>query len=233
MIRVLRRKWLFAALVGTALISILGLLGSGAPEDPDHSGPTLEARADALRAATQLARADRNFFVLDPGLGALTLYAGGAELRVYPVGEVRAGSRRAITWGVAEGADDWRTRVWADARIDPPIHRNLRVIVSDSVVAPDLAGAEKWIPPTPEEGVPAPRHFMVHFADGLGVEFALAEGEEAPRDIKAQLRGLLARMLPRNWDRHRIRVEMTAVELAALYRAFPLDAAFVAVLPKG
>jgi hypothetical protein len=40
-------------------------------------------------------------------------------------------------------------------------------------------------------------------------------------------------MLPRNWDRHRIRVEMTAVELGALYRAFPLDAAFVAVLPKG
>jgi len=230
---VLRRKWLLAALVGTALISILGLLSTGGPEDPDLLGPTLEARAGALRAATQLARADRTFFVLDPGLGVLTLYSGGAELRVYPVGEVRAGSRRAVTWGVAEGAHDWRARVWADARIDPPIHRNPRVLVSDSVVPPDLAGAEAWIPPTPEEGIPAPRHFMVHFADGLGVEFTLADGEETPRDIGARLRGLLARMLPRNWDRHRIRVEMTAVELGALYRAFPSDAAFVAVLPSG
>jgi hypothetical protein len=192
----------------------------------------LAARVSVLRERVRLAPSDTPLLVLDPAHGTLSLARGGATLREWPVSAVSAGRRRL---GFGRGTDhvDWRTRVWADGHVDPPAHRDRRVIVSDEVTPPDLTGAVDWIPPTPEEAVPTPPRFLVHYADGLGVE-VVADAARAGHGIGRLLRRLLftsREILPVSWDRYRVRIVMPAAEAGALYRGFPAGALFVAVLP--
>jgi hypothetical protein len=180
-----------------------------------------------------MARQGRQLLFLDPASSTLTLYHGGAELREWRVYGVEAGARRFVL-SPAEGDEVWRTRLWQNPRLEPPAERERRLIVSDSVVTPDLTGAVDWIPPTPEEAVPTPTRFVVHYTGGLGLE-VVAEGPDslvAKGTLVEQALGGLRHLHPENLDRYRIRVRMAADDAGTLYRSFPEGAALVA-LPQG
>lgn len=190
----------------------------------------LKARALALQAQTELAEEDARYLLLDPEAATLTLFHGATPLRSWPLLTVRAGGRRVLS-----EAEGWRTRRWDGARMDPPVRRDRRVIVSDEVEPPDLTGAVEWVPPLPEEGVPTPPRFVVHYQGGLGLEVraVATDSARAEAGLPARLEHRLRRLLPRNWDRYRIRVTMPADEAGALYRSLPDSTSFVAVIPGG
>jgi hypothetical protein len=205
------------ALLRAGLLAVV-VFGSACSEPAE---PTTGA-AEHLR----LARDGVLHFVLEPEVLRLTLFHGPAPLRSWEVESVEAGPRRLAAWGDIERS--WHTKVWSTPRLDPPVRIERRVIESDSVVPPDLSGAEEWIPPTPEEAVPTPARFVAHFDGGLGLE-VIAVGEGAPS------RGLLhgaARAFGApelRGDRFRVRVTLEAGEAGALYRSFPPDAALVII----
>ncbi|HEX9887333.1 MAG TPA: hypothetical protein VGA70_12635 [Longimicrobiales bacterium] len=194
-----------------------------------HGLEWLEAREAALRHRLDLADSGRLHLVLDGERHLLSLWHGGAELRLWSVSEITAGRRR-------PGGDDdpttpdWRRRLWEDARLAPPVRRERRVIVSDSVAPPDLSGAVSWIPPGPDEAVPTPRRFDIRFQGGLAVEVVARDpdGSRPPAGWRDRLAGLL----PRARDPYRIRLVMTVAEAGTLYRSLPEGSAFVAVLPS-
>lgn len=224
-----RRK---AALGAAALVALAGaaLLGRGDPPDPaPGEAAVLEARRAVLEAQVGLAGEDARYLVLDPRAATLTLFHGGAPLRAWPVLRVDAGARR-----TADDDGDWRTRRWDGARLEPPLRRDRRVVVSDTAVTPDLAAAEEWIPPTPEEAVPTPPRFVIHYQGGLGVEvLAVAtDSLRAEAGLRARLEHRLRRLLPRNWDSYRVQVRMSADEAGRLYRSLPDSSSFLAVLPR-
>ena len=78
-------------------------------------------------------------------------------------------------------------------------------------------------PPAPEEEVPLPARFVIHFSGGLGVEVrpASVDGVVPKPGVGDRMRARLARLQPRNWDRLRIRVEIEPEEAGALYRGVP------------
>jgi len=217
-----------AAVAVTVALAALLLLGGGAPTHDPRSA--LEARAAVLDAQVALAKEDARYLLLDPERGTLTLYHGAAPLRAWSVLAVEAGARR---MGGDDGGD-WRTRRWDDARMEPPVERDRRVIVSDSVEPPDLTGAVEWIPPTPEEAIPTPPRFVVHYDGGLGLEvLAVAtDSARAETGLLHRTEHRLRRLLPRNWDRFRIRVRMSADEAGRLYRALPDSTSLLAVIPR-
>jgi hypothetical protein len=224
-----------------ALAGCVCLAATGFAVYPRHDGDAprgaraaaLRARSAVLRERLAMAASDSLLLILDPDRATLALARGGATLREWPVAGVSAGRRR-LGFGRGGDRSDWRTRVWSTARVDPPLSRDRRVIVSDDVTPPDLTGAVDWIPPTPDEAVPTPPRFLVHYADGLGVEVVALgpEGSHRPRGLLRRLVLAAREMLPVSWDRYRVRVLMPAAAAGALYRSFPAGAAFVAVLPE-
>ena len=114
------------------------------------------------------------------------------------------------------------------------MRRDHRTLVSDSVEPPDPTGAVDWIPPTPDEAVPTPPRFVIHFTGGLGVEVvaAGADSTAARASLWGRIEHRVRRAFPGNWDRYRIRVVMPIAEAGALYRSLPDSTAFVAVIPQ-
>lgn len=228
------RRLTLAAVAVVVCGSVLLLVLRG-PEPPVRDEAAfLQARATALQAQLELVKEDARYLLLDPDVGTLTLFHGGAPLRSWPVVEVHAGARR--VGSVEEG---WRTRRWDGVRIEPPVERDRRVLVSDSVEPPDLTGAVDWIPPRPEEAVPTPSRFVVHYQGGLGLEVVAlrAESESEPDSVRVEVPFLrriehgLRHLLPRNWDRYRIQVTMPAPEAGTLYRSLPDTSSFLAIIP--
>jgi len=73
---------------------------------------------------------------------------------------------------------------------------------------------------------------VVHYAGGLGLE-VLAEATDsvtAEVGLLDRVQHGLRRLLPRNWDRYRIRVVMPAPEAGALYRSLPDSTSLLAVI---
>lgn len=208
-------------------VALFVLLGRGAPEPPPPAA-VLAARAQALQTQAELVKEDARYLLLDPSGATLTLFHGAARLRSWPVLEVEVGARR-----VVREEEGWHTRRWDGARMEPTVVRDRRVIVSDSVEAPDLTGAVEWIPPLPEEAIPTPPRFVVHYAGGFGLEVLAVRtdsiGPATP--VTSRMAHRLRRLLPGNWDRYRIRVSMPAAEAGALYRSLPDSSSFLAVLP--
>lgn len=221
--------------LGLALLAALILMSRTSVGDHGGAGEEtlLRARSAAVRNKLDLARDAVHFLVLEPEAGTLTLYDGSILLRSYPVLEVATGERRL---GLGRGAarEDWRTARWEGSRLEPPIHREHRTLVSDSIEPPDPTGAVDWIPPTPDEAVPTPHRFVIHFSGGLGVEVVASSADTTSTRSGPWARiGHRARqLLPRNWDRYRIRVVMPAAEAGALYRSLPDSTALVAVIPQ-
>ncbi|HKJ03517.1 MAG TPA: hypothetical protein VJ997_13710, partial [Longimicrobiales bacterium] len=91
-----------------------------------------------------------------------------------------------------------------------------------------------WIPPTPDEEVPTPSRFVIHFDGGLGMEVTAEWGDSTAVRAGLWARGVhrVRRFLPGNWDRYRIRVVLPASEAGALYRSLPDSTALVAVLSR-
>ena len=227
----------FAMTAGLALVVGLAtawmLLRTGAPA-PLPAAALLHAREAVLQHQLELGSDEgRLYLVLEPDRGTLTLWQGPAPLRSWPVAAVSSGERR-ISVGGGPEREAWRSVLWEGARLDPPVRRERRVLVSDQVEPPDLTGSVEWVPPTPEEEVPTPERFTVHFAGGLGLEVrALGADTLAYRpglDLRA--RAALAHLKPENWDRYRIRIVMDAAAAGSLYRGLPEGAAFLAVLPE-
>lgn len=237
-----RRPWRIAlaaaAAVALPLAAFLSLRGSSGPEWTEAA--LLQERAAVLRLQLDLVKEDARYLFLDPDRGTLTLYHGAVPLRSWPVLAVQAGARR------LREEKGWRIRRWDLARIEPPVKRERRVLVSDSVDPPDLAGAVDWIPPTPEEMVPTPASFVVHYEGALGLEVIAVEpapaaesATDSPADSLASAPPLLQRvehrlrrLLPRNWDRYRIRVTMPEAEAGRLYRSLPDSTSLLAVIPR-
>jgi hypothetical protein len=221
--------------LGLSVLALLALLAARSAVAPDRAREEslLRARSAAVRNMLDLARDGDRFLLLEPEKGTLTLYDASVPLRAFSVLEVEAGERRL---GVGRGTprDDWRTARWEESRIEPPVHREHRTLVSDSVEPPDLTGAVDWIPPTPDEAVPTPPRFVIHFGGGLGLE-VVAEGTDSATiraGLWARAEHRIRRFFPGNWDRYRIRVMMPLADAGALYRSLPDSTALVAVIPQ-
>ena len=229
-----RRALMFAIGLGSLLAVAALIVYSGGMFVPVQGGDAagaLRYQATILRQRAAMAREGRQVLLLDPGDSTLTLYHGGAELRAWRVRGVEAGARRFL--GQRASGQEWRTVVWENPRLEPPVERERRLIVSDSAVPPDLTGAVDWIPPTPEEAVPTPARFVAHYAGGLGLD-VVAEGPDsvaAKGTLVEEAMAGLRRLHARNLDRYRIRVRMAAADAGALYRSFPDEAALVVSLP--
>ena len=219
----LPRLWLAA--LGTTALALGGAIAWRAAPEHEHTlqeEDVLPAREAVLEHHLALARADRLYLVLDPGRGSLDLWMGPALLRSWPLRSVAIGTRRALASGRTPDPATLSV-LWERARLEPHARRTRRVIVSDQVLPPDPAGAVDWIPPTPEEEVPLPARFVIHFSGGLGVEVrpVSVDSVVTKPGVGDRLRARLARLHPRNWDRLRIRVQMTPEDAGALYRALP------------
>lgn len=222
------RRGVAATAGSVATVVLLGLALGHTGGRPPHPTALLEARVRALGHQRALAEEDARYLLLDPEAGTLTLFHGAVELRAWPVSGVEAGARRLLP------ADQgWQGRRWDGARMEPPVERDRRVIVSDQVEPPDLTGAVEWIPPLPHEAIPTPPRFVVHYQGGLGLEVLAAATDSARAEAGplTRLEHRLRRFLPRNLDRYRIRVVIPADEAGALYRALPDSTSLVAIIP--
>jgi len=228
------------ALVAVAIAAVLMLRGPSAPMRDDAA--FLQERAAVLQQQVEMVKEEARYLLLDPDRGALTLYHGAVPLRAWPVLAVEAGARR---WGEEE--DGWRSRRWDVARIEPPVQRDRRVLISDSVEALDLTGAVDWVPPLPEEAVPTPPTFIVHYEGGMSLEVvavepapvadsladsvAVADSMAFAPPLLERVGHRLHRLLPRNWSRYRIRVAMPSKEAGSLYRSLPDSTSLLAIIP--
>lgn len=223
----MRRRTVLGA-ASVAAVVILGLALAQRKAAPTDPAALLEARLRALQEQMALIEEDARYLVLDPEAGTLTLFHGAAVLRAWPVSGMEAGARHLLPEG-----EGWRARRWDGARMEPPVERDRRVIVSDSAAPPDLTGAVEWIPPLPEEAIPTPPRFVVHYHGGLGLEVlaAATDSARAEAGLLTRVEHRLRRLLPGNWDRYRIRVVIPAGEAGALYRSLPEGTSFVAIIP--
>lgn len=218
-----RRVWAALAVAFIGLGTGLGSCFGPGTVDADEDATILQ-----LREQLALAEEGVPYLVLAPSAGTLTLYFGGSPVRSWPVEHVEAGPRRIRV--PRPGLDkSWHVRLWTGGRVDPPVVRERRTIVSDSVDAPDLTGADPWIPPAPEEATPGRPRFVVHYDGGLGFEVVSSnEGMGTWKRIRGALR------LPGSpWDRYLVRVVMPADEAGALYRSYPADAPLLLRMPAG
>jgi hypothetical protein len=214
-----------------SVAAVLLLVFRGPGDVVRDEAALLAARATVLQAQLELVKEEARYLLLDPDAGTLTLFHGGAPLRSWPVVAISVGARR-----LGSPEEGWRTRRWDGVRIEPPVERDRRILVSDSVEPPDLTGAVDWVPPTPEEAVPTPARFVLHYDGGLGLEVvalrADADTTSVPVPILERIEHSMRRLLPRNWDRYRIEVAMAAPEAGALYRSLPDSSSLLAILPS-
>ena len=227
------------AFIAVASVAALFVLrGPGAPVRDEAA--FLQERAAVLQRQGEMVKEEARYLLLDPDRGAITLYHGAVPLRTWPVLTIEAGARR-----LGEAEDGWRSRRWDAARIEPPVQRDRRVLVSDSVEALDLTGAVDWVPPLPEEAVPTPPVFIVHYEGGMGLEVVAVEptpvADSVPDSVADSLtfappllervEHRFRRLLPRNWNRYRIRVAMPSKEAGSLYRSLPDSTSLLAIIP--
>ena len=226
-----RRRGVLAGVAVAVVLLVAGyLVLRSRPGTPVvDEGAYLEAKAAALQTQLELVKEEARYLLLDPHGGTLTLFHAGAPLRTWPVLEVEAGARR-----MGEEEEGWRSRRWDGARIEPIVERDRRVILSDSVEPPDLTGEVDWIPPTPEEAIPTPPRFVVHYLGGLGLEVLAIQTDSvgAQTPLLDRVEHRLRRWMPSNWDRYRIRIAMPAADAGTLYRALPDSSSLLAVIPR-
>lgn len=223
-----RRRAVLGAAAALAMIAVALLIFRGPEPLVRSEAAFLRERAAVLQLQLELAKEEARYLLLDPDRGTLTFFHGPTPLRSWPLLSVQAGARR-----LGQEEEGWRSRRWSAARIEPRVERERRVLVSDSVEPPDLTGAVEWIPPTPEEEVPTPPRFVVHYEGGMGLEvLAVQTDSVAPRaSLVQRAEHRLRRLLPRNWDRYRIQVTMPAAEAGNLYRSLPDSTSLLAIIP--
>jgi len=230
--RFFRRRGVLAGVAAAVAVALVGtyLFLRGRPGTPVlDEGAYLAAKATALQTQLEMVKEGARYLLLDPRSGTLTLFHGGAPLRSWTVLEVEAGARR-----MGDEEEGWRSRRWDGARIEPEVERDRRVLLSDSVEPPDLTGEVDWIPLTPEEAIPTPSRFVVHYVGGLGLEVLAIRTDSvgARTHLFDRVEHRLRRWMPDNWDRYRIRIAMPAADAGTLYRALPDSSSLLAVIPR-
>lgn len=193
------------------------LFGSAYPANP------------ALKTWLSEAGTDSFYLVLDPPGRTLQLVLGGVVIRTFEVSEVKVATPRRLA-GAAHLPKDWHERVWTGAKLDPP-HPGART----EIVGPEIgtASGEVLVPPTPEEAIPVPSMYRIHFAEGLTLEMTGGVAEqkgvlpptELPKGFKEKIR-MLREGAP---DPLRVRLTLQPDAYSEIYRALPPGTDFVIV----
>lgn len=233
---------LFALAAGAAFLTTLALIRAPRFLEPRlDEVERVELEVLALEARIAAAEAGESLLLLDPAGGRLTLFLDAAPIRDWPVGTIAvAGSPESRPPEKTPAIDGGATPpgralpAWRGARLSPPLTTQRRIVVSDEVQPPDPSGAEEdFIPPLPEERVPTPPRFTVRFEGGLELEVLAIGPDSVPlaRGLGGRLTGLWKTIEGAVRGAPRVQVAMPADEAGALYRAFPLSARFVALIP--
>lgn len=185
------------------------LFGSAYPANP------------ALKSWLAEAGTDSFYLVLDPPGRTLQLVLGGVVIRTFEVSEVKVATPR--RWaGAAPLAKDWHERVWTGARLDPP-HPGART----EIVGPEIGTGtgEVLVPPTPEEAIPVPSLYRIHFAEGLTLEMtggvAEQKGELPPTELPGGFKEKVRMLREGAPDPLRVRVTLQPDAYSEIYRALP------------
>lgn len=212
------------------LLAALGVSGC-APSAEGVAGATRgDADRGALERIVELARGKAPYLVVDLEDGRLRLMQGGAVLRDCPLRAAELGLPSVLFFRSSPGSGSWN-RVYESVRLDPPrVDRRPEIIAPEPGSAPgteDTPAAEPvYIPPLPEEAIPAPPRYFLRIDGGWTVEIA------GPREVGRgplewlgsalgakwqDLRDVVARRGPR------LRIVLDAPDAASLYRSLPED----------
>lgn len=206
------------------LVLALALCGAGGcSRSVEAPAPLSPLDSTALAAQVELAKQDSFYLILELGPKRLSLRYHGAVVRDYPVEAVSLGRPRALVRAVeVDGA--WRGRVWREATLDPPLEVSRTVIEVPAGADTEVEESPPAIPPTPEERFPAPGRFRVRFAGGLALEVT---SREAGR--RAGLGEAFGNAWNAGQDGLRIRLQLPAAEVGALYRSLPAGVSLIVV----
>ena len=201
----------------------LALCGAGGcSRSVDAPAPLSPLDSTALAAQVELAEQDSFYLILELGPKRLSLRYHGAVVRDYPVEAISLGRPRALVRAVeVDGA--WRGRVWREATLDPPLEVS-RTVIEPPASADTEVETPPVIPPTPEERFPAPDRFRVRFAGGLALEIT---SREAGR--RAGLGEAFGNAWNAGQDGLRIRLQLPAADVGALYRSLPAGISLIVV----
>jgi hypothetical protein len=188
---------------------------------PEDELARLRHERAQLEILLRLASSNGFYLLLDVERRRLALMHGAALLREFPLTDLRVGWPRRFL-REPDALAELLHRVWEGARLEPP-----RPVERIEIVPPEtpVDSLVPYVPPPPEEAIPAPPRFRVRY-EGGELEI-LAEGttpeplpvrwwralRNALSDVQATLRG----------DRPRIRLRavLPATEAGALYRSLP------------
>ncbi len=196
-----------------------------------RSTARLEAENARLAKLLELAAGREFYLLLDPERGQLSLMCQGAVLREFPVLVTEVGRRRAF-FGTRSLPGDWADSVWHDGQLEPARRfERLEIDPPDSPVDPDSLSV--FIPPTPDEAIPAPDRFIIHYRDSKAIEIiaqdttALFVGARPPRPSVSIGERLARAVAPWRQPKVLLQLHIPAADARALYRALPENGEFL------
>jgi len=226
-----RRNRFSVVLAGLTVAAMLAPADTLAQGGRDAKQAKLDAesiRAEnaRLQKLLTLARGEKFYLLVEPGQQRLQLMYAGTVLREFTVLDVTVGRRKTLFIERTVPAN-WREMIWEGSELEPKRDlRRLEIIPATPGTAADSLAT--MIPPTPEEAIPAPNRFLVHYRDRLSLEVV---GQDQGKDSVGPHRGKPTTRTPRAgihdrlwpWGRDllRLRLLLPAEEAKDLYRAFP------------
>ena len=211
-----------AGLLGLVLLTGPLLAPRAGAEPEAQGGDPSGALAAWLARRVHQAESGQFYLVLDAGAPSLALALGGVTLLDLPVAGVTVHTPR-VLYRRAAAPRGWQDATWIHGVLDPPLP------VASVVPPPDgdteTAGAP---PPLPDELVPAPGVFDIHFEGGLGLRVVTVD------DGVARTRGWAAAARER-WrvlrgeapDAVRVQLLMAPADAGRLYRALPPETSLI------
>ena len=228
-----------ARMLALGLALLPGCSPDSAPDaDPPASGsPSQVERLSAenlqLERRLELTTSGQFYLLLEPREGRLRLMYEAAALKDYTVLEAAVGHRR-VVFTDRSLPSDWWTSIWQDSELEPT-----RRIGRTVIDPPDGGAADSLvlaIPPTPEEAIPAPDHFLIHYRDGRGLEIVGRDTSHVATTARDGTEGSgrrLERLRHALWPWGRLTVRLRLVlpveEARELYRSLPEGSAFYIV----
>lgn len=187
-----------------------------------------------LERLLTLAASNQFYLLLEPERGRLRLMYDGADLRDWAVLEAAVGRRR-VLFSDRSLPGDWWESVWQDGELEPA--REVDRAVIDPPDGGPLDSVAVVIPPTPEEAIPAPDHFLINYRDGRGLEIVGRDTSQAATTTRegTEVSGRrLERLRHALWPWGRLTVRLRLVlpveEASELYRSLPEGSAFYIVV---
>jgi len=197
----------------------------------------LQRANSLLQRQVELADGKEFYLVLDPGASDLTLMLKGAELQRFPVIGLQVGQPR-VSWMMRRDPRPWQEVVWAHGELDPPRQID-RLVIQAAPPGEDAAELEApAVPLTPEEMYPVPSRYHVRFDEGRSIEVRPLDADrQAGRFARfrawwgARWHDAVAATFGRDHDGVRLRIALSPVDAASLYRSLP-PAVRLIILPQ-